>query len=357
LANTDLQKKRADKIASFDPDTNGLTAHGIFGLPFMPEESQVVLLPVPWETTVSYGTGTAEGPQAILHASRQIDLYDPLFPGGWKVGIAMQNLSPALVEQSGTWRAQADLYLREFGSSATLSPQANQILEGANQACDELRAWVKSETSKLMDQGKIVGVVGGDHSVPLGYMQALAERHESFAILQIDAHADLRIAYEGFTYSHASIMYNALQIPNMERLVQVGIRDFSQGEYAIVKQSAGRVNMYTDYGLKKSLYEGVHWHALVGNIIQHLPDKVYISFDIDGLQPWLCPNTGTPVPGGLLLEEVFYLLEKVVESNRKIIGFDLCEVSPGEEEWDGNVGARVLYKLCLLAARSNGLAI
>ena len=188
-------------------------------------------------------------------------------------------------------------------------------------------------------------------------MQALAERHESFAILQIDAHADLRDAYEGFKHSHASIMTNALTIPNMERLVQVGIRDFSEGEFKKTTEPGERVVMFTDHAIKRSLFEGLTWKELSGNIIQYLPEKVYISFDIDGLQPWLCPNTGTPVPGGFLLEEVTYLFEKLVESGRQIIGFDLVEVSPGEDEWDGNVGARVLYKLCLLAAKSNGLEV
>jgi agmatinase len=137
----------------------------------------------------------------------------------------------------------------------------------------------------------------------------------------------------------------------------VGIRDFSEGENKIATEPGERVVMFTDHAIKRSLFEGITWKKLSSNIIHYLPEKIYISFDIDGLQPWLCPNTGTPVPGGLLLEETFYLLEKVVESGRQIIGFDLVEVSPGEDEWDGNVGARVLYKLCLLAAKSNGLEL
>jgi agmatinase len=150
-------------------------------------------------------------------------------------------------------------------------------------------------------------------------------------------------------------MYNASRIKNIEKIVQVGIRDFSEGENNITRESEGRILMYTEHEIKRSLLEGMNWRELAENIISHLPDNVYISYDIDGLQPWLCPNTGTPVPGGFQLEETTYLLEKLVESGRKIIGFDLCEVSPGEDEWDANVGARVLYKLCLLAAKSNGL--
>lgn len=344
-------QSRAEKIANFNPDENGLTTNGIFGLPFSPEESQIVLLPVPWEVTVSYGTGTAKGPQAILEASQQLDLYDPIFPGGWRVGMAMEKVSQEWSSKSQLLRTQTNTYLENYGSESA----DKSVLESLNAATEDLRNWVARESKRLMDAGKTVGIIGGEHSVPLGYMQALAEKFESFGILQIDAHADLRVAYEGFQNSHASIMYNASHISNIEKIVQVGIRDFSEGENAIVRESEGRIIMYTDHEIKKSLLEGMGWRALADNIISHLPQNVYISYDIDGLQPWLCPNTGTPVPGGFQLEETTYLLEKLVESGRRIIGFDLCEVSPGEDEWDGNVGARVLYKLCLLAAKSNDL--
>jgi agmatinase len=148
-----------------------------------------------------------------------------------------------------------------------------------------------------------------------------------------------------------------MQTEGIGKLVQVGIRDFCWQEYEVARQLGDKVKMYTDHEIKKSIYSGMSWQILADDIISQLPDEVYISFDIDGLQPWLCPNTGTPVAGGLLLEEAFYLLERVVEAGKKIIGFDLCEVSPGEDEWDGNVGCRVLYKLCLLAAKSNNMSI
>jgi agmatinase len=352
--NKEQQKEeRKRKLATFNPNENGLSHQGIFGLPFGTEEAQIVLLPVPWEVTVSYGEGTANGPAAILKASQQIDLYDPIYPAGWKAGIAMEDVSPEWTEANGSWRGQTVLYLHEFASAEGVSPQAGRILEDANKATADLMKWISAKTSALLEEGKFVGLIGGEHSVPLGYMQTLGEKYGPFGILQIDAHADLRVAYEGFTHSHASIMYNASQIPEVEKLVQVGIRDFSTQEFEYARDSGGKLMMFTDYELKKLQYQGIHWNAVCEKIIAHLPQQVYISFDIDGLQPWLCPNTGTPVAGGLLMEEAFYLLEKVVESGRKIIGFDLCEVAPGEDEWDGNVGSRVLYKLCLLAAKSN----
>jgi agmatinase len=200
-----------------------------------------------------------------------------------------------------------------------------------------------------------VGLVGGDHSTPLGFMEALAEKHSEFGILQIDAHCDLRKAYEGFEFSHASIMYNALKLRQVKKLVQVGIRDWCEEENNYIRSSKGRVVTFFDHAMKRSLYEGTSWKSLCDKIVSQLPKNVYVSFDIDGLDPKLCPSTGTPVPGGLEFEQAVYLIEQVVRKGKKIIGFDLNEVAPGADEWNGNVGARMLYKMCNLAAASNNL--
>ena len=186
--------------------------------------------------------------------------------------------------------------------------------------------------------------------MPLGALQALASQYPDFGILHIDAHCDLREAYQGFRFSHASIMHNALQIPQISKLVQVGIRDVSAQEIHRAETSQGRIVLHHDTALKRSRYAGTAWLDLCRTIIQDLPPHVYISFDIDGLDPKLCPKTGTPVPGGLELDEAFCLLREVADS-REIIGFDLCEVGP--DEWDGNVGARIIYKLCNLMGLSS----
>jgi len=183
-------------------------------------------------------------------------------------------------------------------------------------------------------------------------MQALAEKHTSFGILHIDAHADLREAYEGFEFSHASIMFNALKIPQIKQLVQVGIRDYCEAELQLI-QSDQRITTYFDRDLKYQQFEGKAWSVICNQIINKLPEKVYLSFDIDGLDPKLCPHTGTPVPGGLEFEQALYLVEKLVNSDRKIIGFDLNEVAPGNDEWDANVGARLLYRLSNMCLVSN----
>ena len=205
-----------------------------------------------------------------------------------------------------------------------------------------------------MDKGKLVALLGGDHSTPFGMMQALAEKYPAFGILQIDAHADLRIAYEGFTYSHASIMHNALTLPQVNRLVQVGIRDYCEEEVNVIKANNGRVVTFFDRDLKQQNYSGKTWAQQVDEIVSHLPEHVYISFDIDGLDPKLCPNTGTPVAGGFEFEQAAFLMEAVAKSGRKIIALDLNEVAPGEtDEWDANVGARMLMRMCNLLASAN----
>lgn len=347
------EEKLREVLSTFNPNTNGLKHHGIFGLPFSEEEAGIILIPVPWEVTVSYKAGTAKSPEAILAASQQIDLYDALNPGGWKAGIAMEDAEPAIENENDNWREKAVLYIQMLEAGTEFSDAGRELLRGINTACAELVELVRDETSAWLNEGRFVGLVGGDHSTPLGFMHALAEKHPKFGILQIDAHADLRNAYEGFEFSHASIMYNALKIDAVEKLVQVGIRDISHEEMDFIQENNKRVILYSDAELKKNSFEGISWAQQSESIVSHLPHHVYISFDIDGLIPFLCPNTGTPVAGGLELEQVFYLLQRIITSGRKIIGFDLCEVAAGEsnDEWDANVGSRVLYKLCMLAAK------
>jgi agmatinase len=212
--------------------------------------------------------------------------------------------------------------------------------------------WVKREADRYLDAGKLVAVVGGDHSVPFGLMRALAERHRGFGILHVDAHCDLRNAYEGFVHSHASIMYNALGLDSVRRLVQVGVRDVCQEEIDVVAGSGGRVRLLDYRTIARRRFSGESWAAIVEEVVASLPEAIYVSFDVDGLDPALCPGTGTPVPGGLEFEEALFLVDRAVEMGKKIVGFDLCEVSPGTspgDPWDANVGARLLYRLSLAA--------
>jgi agmatinase len=341
---------KEEKINAFDPNGVGLIESNIFGLPFSEEESDIVLLPVPWEVTVSYSAGTAEGPLAILEASKQVDLYDVDAPNAWKSGLYMLQTDEHIKLLSDSSRAIAKQHIDSL--TENIPSLLNKDIDIASK---KLNDWVEDNTSKLLQENKIVGLIGGDHSTPLGYLRTLAKKYPDFGILQIDAHCDLRDAYEGFEFSHASIMFNALKIPQISKLVQVGIRDFCEAEANLIKQSKGRIQTFFDYQLKEGQFEGESWKTQVDRIVNNLPKHVYISFDIDGLDPKLCPNTGTPVAGGLEYHQAVYLIKAVQESKREIIGFDLNEVAPGETEWDANVAARLLYKMCVFTGKSKGL--
>jgi agmatinase len=347
---------KADKLKHFNPNDLGDRSQNIFGLPFSVEEAEVVFMPIPWEVTVSYSAGTASGPEAIFDASFQVDLYDPYINDVWKTGFAMESIPKKLKKKSDKLRKMAEAYIAmlEKGKSPETNKKMRAIRRLVNDECREMNKWVKGKALHYLGKKKIVALIGGDHSTPLGLMQALAERYDAFGILQIDAHADLRDAYEGFEFSHASIMFNALKIPQVKKLVQVGIRDYCEAEADMVKGSRGRVVSFYDRDIKHRQFEGESWKTICDEIIKQLPGKVYISFDIDGLDPKLCPNTGTPVAGGFEAEQVLYLIQRVVESGKTIIAFDINEVSPGEDEWDANVGARMLYRMAGLAARSQG---
>ncbi|HSF14021.1 MAG TPA: agmatinase [Vicinamibacteria bacterium] len=324
--------------SEFDPNAPG-SRGSLWGLPFDVDSAALVILPVPWEATVSYGAGTASAPEAVLAASAQVDLFDSARPDAWRAGIAMAPISAEVREESDRTR---EMVLRVLAGEA-----GTDVTKLVNAACERMVSRVRNEAEQLLTKGKRVGLLGGDHSTALGLMQALSGRHGSFGILHIDAHCDLRNAYEGFVHSHASILRNALQIDAVQKLVQVGIRDICEEEWRLIDESAGRIRLFEDRTLARRRFSGETWASVVNEIIEELPQAVYVSFDIDGLDPALCPGTGTPVPGGLLYEEALFLVERVLESGRSLIGFDLCEVAPGRDgsEWDANVGARVLYRL------------
>lgn len=342
-----------NKVA-FDANGPGINNGSYFGLPFSPEESRLVLLSVPWEVTTSYGGGTSAAPDAIIEASLQLDLYDVHNPDGWMQGIGSIPIEEKIFRENERLRAEARkviLHLEEGGA-----PDAEPIRRRAarvNEGSEWLNDYVYSQSAEWLEKGKVVGLVGGDHSVPFGLIRAAAEKYPGLGVLHIDAHADLRDAYEGFTHSHASIMHNVMtRIPHIGSLVQVGVRDFCDEEKNF-SRSDERINIFTDYCIADSRFHGESWDTIVSRMIDCLPGQVYVSFDIDGLSPENCPHTGTPVPGGLGFNEAVHLLNRVVESGRRIVGFDLCEVAPGpDDQWDANVGARILYKLCNLTLKS-----
>jgi agmatinase len=343
-------------LSNFDPNDAGNPNNNIFGLPFSEDDARLVIIPIPWEVTVSFGAGTARSAEQIMRASLQVDLFDPEVVDGWKQGFFMKETDRKVLLKSDYLRKEAELYIDYIskGDIVANNQFMCKTLKEVNEGGYFLNNWVYHQTRELLEKGKLVALLGGDHSTPLGFMKAIGEKHGDFGIIQIDAHCDLREGYEGFVYSHASIMYNALkEVPQLQKLVQVGIRDYSEGEHEFIKQNSDRVKTYFDADIRARQYEGETFRQVVDEIVSQLPQKVYISFDIDGLDPKLCPNTGTPVQGGFETEQVFYIFKKILQSGRQIIGFDLSEVSTSENYWDANVGARVLFKLCNLLIASN----
>lgn len=324
---------------SFDPDAPGTQDSGIFGLPHTPEEAELVVIPVPFEATTSYGKGTAAAPMRVLQASRQVDLNDPHTGEPWRKGIAMLPIDTRVEEWNRSASRDAQPIIDAGGAD---TPALRESLARVNAVGESLNRWLYEETQKLLKKGKIPAVLGGDHSVSFGAIKAAAERHKGMGILHVDAHADLREAYEGFTWSHASILYNVHEkVPHLGQIVQVGVRDFGVAEAERIERW-GDLTAFTDHELAWELAGGMPWIQVAARIVRPLPRKVWVTFDVDGLDPSLCPKTGTPVPGGLQWRETLLLLQILAEDH-EIVGFDLVET--GDGEWDANVSARLLYKL------------
>lgn len=343
-------------LSKFDVNGPANPENTIFGLPFNEEDAAVVLVSVPWEVTVSCGTGTSRSPEYICKASTHVDIFDSDAPEAWKKGFYMRSSDKKLLMKSDYLRKEAELYIDFISREQDVKENKfmTKSLREINEGSELLNNYVYNETKKLLDNKKLVGLIGGDHSVGLGYYKALSEKYNEFGILQIDAHCDLRRNYLNFTNSHASIMYNALeQFPNIKKLVQIGVRDYCEEEWRYICNSNFRVVAYFDEQIKERMFDGETWKSISHEIIQHLPQNIYISFDIDGLDPKLCPHTGTPVFGGFQAEQIVYLFKKIAESGRTIIGFDLVEVGGGDMNNDANVAARMLWKMCNLLIKSN----
>lgn len=339
-------------MENFDPNGVGVANGNYFGLPCTVEESKVALLSVPWDVTVSYGEGTSRGPESIRDVSVMFDLFDLSIEEAWKYNIGTVEDCDWLIGLNDKTRVVSKFIIDRLAGGASEEELAEEIAS-VNKACERMNSYVYGKSSELLKIGKIPGIVGGEHSVPFGQIKAVAEYYGNVGVLHIDAHADLRNAYEGFKYSHASIMYNVLkEVPQVTKLCQVAIRDFCADEHELIRTDC-RVRSFTDYELRNAGFDGEKWSDICDSIIAVLPDNVYVSFDIDGLSPDLCPNTGTPVPGGLTFNQADHLLVRLMNSGKKIVGFDLVEVATGENSnWDANVGAKLLYKMCLYAART-----
>ncbi|MGP1346561.1 MAG: arginase family protein [Phycisphaerales bacterium] len=338
----------------FDPNAAADAGSGIFGLPHSADEALVRVLPVPYEATTSYGKGTADGPAAVGEASLQLDLNDHLFGDAWRAGVFLDP-EPAHVRQlSDATRAICE---RVFAGGADATGKEKHTIDAAGEKVMEtVREWARG----VLATDQVPCVLGGDHSTPLGNILACAEAAASagagLGVLQFDAHMDLRTAYCGMRFSHASVMHNTLVMaPGVSKLVQVGIRDYSGGELEAMREAGERVATHFGEDLFAARDGGESWGSIAERIVGSLPERVYVSFDIDAYEPHLCPNTGTPVPGGLSFFEARAVLAALVKSGRRIVGFDVVEVSPGgASPINEIVGMRALASVCWAAVRSRG---
>lgn len=333
----------------YNPSQPGIKGR-LFGFPYTEEEASVVVVQVPLDVTTSYGDGTSLAPALIVRESYQLDLSVPHVDSPWDMKQVAISPLQDLVKENHEVREMAKAIMNRLESGKQAD---KEHLAQVNAFCEKVHNVVERECEQLIQEDKIVGILGGDHSSSLGLIRALAKKNVEFGILQLDAHQDLRIAYEGFEYSHASCMYQALGEKRVSNLVQVGIRDFCEEEEEYVQRSTKPIDVFMDEDMVRQEWQGRLWPRQVEHIISKLPSNVYMTLDVDGLEPSLCPNTGTPVPGGLSFYSVTYLLERLVKSGRKIIGFDVCETGNGI--WDANVSARLLYRAAIYTGISNGL--
>ncbi|MEN3041106.1 MAG: arginase family protein [Bacteroidia bacterium] len=287
----------------------------IFGRHTTQEEAALLLIGVPWEGGASFRLGTAKAPEMIRLVSSQIDYYRSECP-------ALEHLGIAWIVPEAPFSSSKDIDI---------------VYEA------EVLPFVTQKVQEALNSRKPFGIIGGDHSVPLGAHDALRES-ESYGVLHIDAHADLRSSYEGLRYSHATVLYHVSRSPSVERIVAVGIRDWAAEEAEYARALYPRLTVYEMRRLAQASFRGRPWMETVSEIVSMLPQRVYVSIDVDALEVGYVPHTGTPVPGGLRYEELFFLLEAIPRSGRTIIGFDICET--GGAEIDAIVSAHLLYRLC-----------
>jgi len=350
------------ELKNYNPDDVGQANGKLFGLPFTYQNSKAIVLPVPWDVTTSNVGGTSRGPQAILDYSPQIDLFNKNDKEHWKQGFFMKPINKNWLDKNDYLRSKSVEYINFLESGGKLKDSVSMtlILNEINRVGGELNDWVYTETKQLLADDKLPLVLGGEHSCPLGLMRAINEKYNDWGILQIDAHADLRVAYEGFTYSHASIMHNAMQLKNLTSLVSVGVRDYCKQEFEVADENPKIHPFYMDDLVEMELTELKSWKTICETIIWKLPKYVYVSFDVDGLDVQYCPNTGTPVPGGLQFNKAIYLLQSIFKANKCIIAADLCEISTGKypiidnaAEINSNIGCRILFNLLNLMIQTN----
>ena len=322
-----------------------------FGVETSFEESDLIFIPVPWEVTASYGSGASRGPELVRKASSQLDFFNPAFNGSYNHKIHFEEPDPLIESLNKKGKAWAEDIQKNWQDDKTLSEAAQILSDKVNQASQTLMDWLYEKCLKVFQKGKTPALIGGEHSVSESLICLIGEQFKGeYGILHIDAHADLRKSYQGFQHSHASVMYNVLNLAfPPKKLVQVGVRDFCEQEYQQIKNDL-RIACYFDEDIFSRLFSGEKWADICQEIIKSLPSKIYVSLDVDALSWNYAPGTGTPVPGGLSFNQLLYLFSEIRRQNKQLVAFDVVETADGGiqnafSEWNGNVSARLAYHL------------
>jgi agmatinase len=261
------------------------------------EKVPIVILPVPFDATSTWIKGADRGPDAILEASANMELYD--------------------IE------TDSEVYLRGIYTSEPVIEEKSP---------EELAVKVRQKVKGFLDDGKFVVTLGGEHSVSIGVVQAFAEKFPGVSVLQIDAHTDLRPEYEGSRFNHACVM---ARVRELCPIIQVGIRSMDVVEKPYV--SPGRIYYAKDIAGRD--------HSWMDEVIEKLSDQVYVTIDLDGFDPSILPATGTPEPGGLSYYEVTGLLRKLIE-RKQMVGFDVVELCPIDDNKASDfLASKLIYQL------------
>jgi len=271
--------------------------------------SKIVVFPVPYERTVSYGAGTRKGPEAIIRASQYVELYD-------------DELDMELCSQVGI---------------ATLPP-LNFGKKTHGKAVELISKYVR----QLIALEKFVVILGGEHTISQAPIAAYLEKYPDLSVLQIDAHSDLRDSYQGSKYSHASVMARVCELVDPSRIVQIGIRAQSIEESRFIKVKG--IHTFYAQAIRQVKFP-LFRKSWIDAAVRLLTDHVYVTFDVDGLDPSIMPSTGTPEPNGLYWAETMDLLRKTGEK-KTIVGFDVVELAPSKDVSHPDLtAAKLTYKI------------
>lgn len=259
--------------------------------------AQIAILPVPYDKTTTYQHGSDKGPAAMIEASRNLECYD--------------------IETN------SEAYLRGIYTAEPVEVETSE----------KMLAEVYRRTVDLIDEGKFVVMLGGEHSISYAAIRAHADRYGPISVLQFDAHADLHPAYERNPWSHASVMARVKELPKVEKIVSVGIRSMSSEELPLLDPA----NTFFAHNLEGSLW--------IGHVLERLSEQVYITFDLDAFDASIMPSTGTPEPGGLTWNQATALLARVMRE-KKVVGCDVVELLPNPDVIAPDyTAAKLIYKI------------